>query len=470
MSDFGNDWVPSTPELCMQTVEDYSQDKFSKVETIRSVFAAFYESAEYQNTSSDELNVAIGTYLAMFDQHDASRWISAERGTKPDLDQNMKMKTLLQRIGPRDLELDPPLHRGLQKSEPLTRLYFPGSHPNLQRTYSSLPVKNSWGKWSKTISNGYPNFLTWNGTMSLPENPSTSTLSSPECTPLQPTAGPLRTSENSNSTLEPTSQQNRLRLTETGSSPGESHSVPPNLFSPTEKKNSKNILNTSLPTLDPYIPALIGRYSNLTKPFVNASGPSTTSPSMSSANSDTSRPVTSTGMALAKAVPNPSRKRLRNPELDPPGDRPTHAGYGTMASARKKPRLANIGTSAKSVGDRIARVTAIKKRSEALEHRGHHLRFAWQLIWDTDIEQIGPTAMYSLTAEPLPRPPPSAFTETSLKTISKNPDLFKITCLIHVNVFEGLLLHHTNPLFCQSVLTSLRDGFWPWPENLRNIP
>ena len=73
MSEFGNDRVPSTPELCMQTVEDYSQDKFSKVEAIRSIFAAFYESADYQNTPSDELNVAIGTYLAMFDQHDASR-------------------------------------------------------------------------------------------------------------------------------------------------------------------------------------------------------------------------------------------------------------------------------------------------------------------------------------------------------------------------------------------------------------
>ena len=78
--------------------------------------------------------------------------------------------------------------------------------------------------------------------------------------------------------------------------------------------------------------------------------------------------------------------------------------------------------------------------------------------------------MYSLTAEPLPRPPPSAFTKTSLKTISENPDLFKITCLIHVNIFERLLLHHPNPLFCQSVLTGLRDGFWPWPDKPEEYP
>ena len=60
-----------------------------------------------------------------------------------DLIQNMKMKTLLQRLGPRDLEPDPPLHRGLQKSESLMRHFFPGSHLNPLRIYSSLPVKNS---------------------------------------------------------------------------------------------------------------------------------------------------------------------------------------------------------------------------------------------------------------------------------------------------------------------------------------
>ena len=78
--------------------------------------------------------------------------------------------------------------------------------------------------------------------------------------------------------------------------------------------------------------------------------------------------------------------------------------------------------------------------------------------------------MYSLTAEPLPIPPPSAFTETSLKTISKNPDLFKITCLIHVNIFERHLLDHPNPLFCQSVITGLHDGFWPWPDKPEEYP
>ena len=72
MSNLGNEQSPSTPELCMQTVEDYASDKLSKVEAIRSIFATFYGSTEYQNTSPDELNTTIETYLAMFDQHDES--------------------------------------------------------------------------------------------------------------------------------------------------------------------------------------------------------------------------------------------------------------------------------------------------------------------------------------------------------------------------------------------------------------
>jgi hypothetical protein len=78
--------------------------------------------------------------------------------------------------------------------------------------------------------------------------------------------------------------------------------------------------------------------------------------------------------------------------------------------------------------------------------------------------------MYFLTAEPLSRLPPSAFTETALKTISDNPDLFKITCLIHVDVLDGLLADHPKPLFCQSVLTGLCEGFWPWPDKPDEYP
>ena len=78
MSQFGNEQPPSTPKLCMQTVHDYALDKFSKVDAIRAIFAAFSESAKYQETPTDKVDAAIGMYLAMFNQHDSSRQISAE--------------------------------------------------------------------------------------------------------------------------------------------------------------------------------------------------------------------------------------------------------------------------------------------------------------------------------------------------------------------------------------------------------
>ena len=69
--------APSTPELCMQTVQDYTQDKFSKVDAVRAIFSAFVESAEYQNTPQNTLDAAIRTYLTMFNQHDSSWQASA---------------------------------------------------------------------------------------------------------------------------------------------------------------------------------------------------------------------------------------------------------------------------------------------------------------------------------------------------------------------------------------------------------
>jgi hypothetical protein len=85
-------------------------------------------------------------------------------------------------------------------------------------------------------------------------------------------------------------------------------------------------------------------------------------------------------------------------------------------------------------------------------------------------EEIGPTVLYSLMADPLPRPPPSAFNDVAMKTISENPNLFKITCLIDVDVLESLLVDHPNPFFCQSVFTGLCDGFWPWPNKPKDYP
>ena len=148
-----------------------------------------------------------------------------EPDTHRDHDLNMKTKMLLQRIGLKDPELDPRSHRGHRGSEPLTNHFSPGSRLNQMKTFSSPPAKNSLGKWSKTmpltsnsrnfefsVLNESPNFPTWSGTISLPENLSTSTSSSLGCTQPQPTTEQLKTSASSNSISVLINQPNPSKL------------------------------------------------------------------------------------------------------------------------------------------------------------------------------------------------------------------------------------------------------------------
>jgi len=145
MSDSGDEQVPSTPELCMQTVEDYALDKFSKVEAVRAIFSAFYESAQYENTPRNELDAAIGMYIAMFDQHDASRHISAHRGaryTRASVESEHEEEDLLERLQPGGQETNPLLDRGPQRSEPLMNCCLPGLWMGLLKRFSSPQGKN----------------------------------------------------------------------------------------------------------------------------------------------------------------------------------------------------------------------------------------------------------------------------------------------------------------------------------------
>jgi hypothetical protein len=51
-------------------------------------------------------------------------------------------------------------------------------------------------------------------------------------------------------------------------------------------------------------------------------------------------------------------------------------------------------------------------------------------------------------------------------TISSHAHLFAVETPINIDVFQSLLSHHPNPLFVESVLAGLREGFWPWANTL----
>jgi hypothetical protein len=87
-------------------------------------------------------------------------------------------------------------------------------------------------------------------------------------------------------------------------------------------------------------------------------------------------------------------------------------------------------------------------------------RFAQDLIWGDTTNTISPATQYSL-----PRPPQSELeNSTALNTIRDNPNLFKIVCNINIEKLAELLEEHPNQSFVQSVITGLREGFWPWAE------
>ncbi|KAJ7117925.1 hypothetical protein C8R43DRAFT_830931, partial [Mycena crocata] len=65
---------------------------------------------------------------------------------------------------------------------------------------------------------------------------------------------------------------------------------------------------------------------------------------------------------------------------------------------------------------------------------------------------------------PLPRPPLSEYTPAVMKTLEENDHLFKIVSPVDADIFEALLINHPNQPFVHSVVTGLREGFWPWAD------
>ena len=98
-------------------------------------------------------------------------------------------------------------------------------------------------------------------------------------------------------------------------------------------------------------------------------------------------------------------------------------------------------------------------------------RFARDLVWGNVEDDVSPAAQYSLTAEPLPRPPQSELLNAvANKSILTHPHLFKITCNINIKKFSELLQDHPNQPFVHSVIVGLTEGFWPWAEHQDGYP
>ncbi|KAJ3727532.1 hypothetical protein C8R42DRAFT_340177 [Lentinula raphanica] len=106
-----------------------------------------------------------------------------------------------------------------------------------------------------------------------------------------------------------------------------------------------------------------------------------------------------------------------------------------------------------------------------VDARGRFLpRFARGLGWRLGEKAHGSrTIAYTEVDDPLPRPPPCEYNTVAMETIQNNPDLFHVPQVISTERLEALLTRHPNRLFVKSVITGLREGFWPWaltnPDN-----
>ena len=250
----------------------------------------------------------------------------------------------------------------------------------------------------------------------------------------------------------------------TGQSLGMQLQPPSVTSSPIVQKNSDCTPSTSFSFSAPSLLVHITKSSTWTKQSGSSLGKSATSNSPVSDTSGTLKPVTSRATDSVLPIPR-SRKRKR-----------THADpLNLVVSGTPAPVtgvLPSVGTGI-SVPSAVVN-TPNRNVRRKIESDPSYLRprFSRDFLWSSYAsDPVSPAAQYSLYADPLPRPPQSELLNaTANNTIRDHPELFKITCNIKVDVFASLLADHPNQPFVQSVLTGLREGFWPWAEPPENYP
>ena len=105
------------------------------------------------------------------------------------------------------------------------------------------------------------------------------------------------------------------------------------------------------------------------------------------------------------------------------------------------------------------------KSMRECEELGRRPRYLRHNVYRDDELMSRSCAEWTEVARPLASVPAVEYSNTlACDTINRHPGLFTVDTPINVDEFEGLLSNHPNPLFVNSVLKGLRDGFWPWAD------
>ena len=78
----------STPQQCMDIVQDYSKDLFTKFTAVKSILMIFNKSTANRAVQEYQADTTIGTYIAMLDQHDNAQSLAAMQGERSNDNQH----------------------------------------------------------------------------------------------------------------------------------------------------------------------------------------------------------------------------------------------------------------------------------------------------------------------------------------------------------------------------------------------
>ncbi|KAJ7731733.1 hypothetical protein B0H16DRAFT_1329111, partial [Mycena metata] len=91
-------------------------------------------------------------------------------------------------------------------------------------------------------------------------------------------------------------------------------------------------------------------------------------------------------------------------------------------------------------------------------------KFRRGYLWSSSTQNnISPAALYTESAPPLPSPPAHLINDPVMQaSLRAMKDHIKVETPFNVDRFENLLVDHPNQPFVHSVMTGLREGFWPF--------
>jgi hypothetical protein len=292
--------------------------------------------------------------------------------------------------------------------------------------------------------------LTPNGTESSEEKFLTSTTSSPLSIALQLMKRERLALETQKSALESLTQRGVLALLPNGFQHGNWQPKQSNSLSLTVPESSSVTVNSSQPNLQLNSPVLTrgSSFSTLPSRISYKEGSALYSPT----NNSTCVSIRPFSCLMESSLMPPRAPIVDQVSRASTEAKPISAIDSTALMVAHHPTpIVITATSARNARKRGMGKTNAPSKSyqDILGARPRYLRYN---LWDSTAQFTPTIADWSETAIPLPSPPISELEDPIVKkTISENPELFRIVTPINVDHFQFLLSDHPNPLFVDSV-------------------